>query len=31
MTKYDALVNEMVLIQSNLAQQMDSGNKKFNF
>ncbi|CZG23988.1 hypothetical protein ACTOV9_10510 [Legionella pneumophila] len=31
MTKYDALVNEMVLIQSNLAQQMDSGNKKIQF
>ncbi|MGT3155900.1 hypothetical protein ACVSNX_10915 [Legionella pneumophila] len=31
MTKYDALINELVLIQRNLVQQLDSGNKKIQF
>lgn len=31
MTKYDALVNELLLIQRNLVLQLDSGNKKIQF
>ncbi|AMP90587.1 hypothetical protein [Legionella pneumophila] len=31
MAKYDALIKELVLIQRNLVQQLDSGNKKIQF
>ncbi|HIC7358842.1 TPA: hypothetical protein ACW6D3_002270 [Legionella pneumophila] len=31
MTKYETLVNELVLIQHNLVQQLDSNNKKIQF
>ncbi|HAT8178236.1 TPA: hypothetical protein JA361_01900 [Legionella pneumophila] len=31
MTKYNELVNELVLIQRNLVQQLDSGNNKIQF